>query len=131
MKKEKNNIYVRKSCLTGKVVHICFAPSRSAARQSYFRAKKAELKLVRQYDNNANKRRKRMLEMLNECLNEIPITEPLSKEIQEAAKRFRKLIDENLSFDREFINHITEETKRQNENKKIWKQMRERKKIQN
>ena len=125
MKRERNIIFIRRSCLTGRVVHICRARSRHAARQSYYIAKKAELKLVKQYDANASKRRKRMLDMLDDCLNEIPITKPLSKDIQEAAKRFRKLIDEEIAFDREFIEHIREEERRKKENKKIWKKMRE------
>ena len=123
-----NVLVIRKSCLTGKVVWIYWGPTRKAANVAYHRACKEELKRINHWKERADIRRRNILNILNECLADIPVTEALTPEQAEAARQLRNLSKEDIACHREFYEHIIEEQRRRAEDKKIRQQMREREK---
>ena len=125
-RKQYNVIVIRRSCLTGKVVWLYRGPSKSAAHVAYHRACKAEIQRVRHWGETAAKRRSNIMRLLNECLDEIPITATLTPQQIEWSRMLRSISKEDIACHREFYDHIIEERRRRDEANKIRQQMRER-----
>lgn len=125
-KMNKKVLIIRKSCLTGKIVWIYSGVSRKAGYVAYHRACEAEIKRTRKYAETSEQRKRRILKMLNDCLAEIPITVPLTKEQTEAARELRSIAKEDIACHREFYEHIIEERRRRKEDKTIREKMKER-----
>lgn len=117
-------LVVRKSCLTGKVVWLYWGSSQGAARWAYHHACEEEIKRVNNWGERAEARRRNILKLLDECLSYIPITEALTPEQAEAARRLRNLSKEDIACHREFYEHIMEERRRREEDREIRKKMR-------
>lgn len=119
-------LVIRKSCLTDKVVWIYWGPTRRSANVAYHRACKKEIKRVNNWGQRAEQRRREILNVLNECLADIPITEALTPQQAESARQLRNLSKEDIACHREFYEHIMEERRRREEDKRIRRQMAER-----
>lgn len=122
----KKVLVIRKSCLTGKIVWVYYGLNKKAAYVAYCRACKLEIKKQNNWEETSEKRKRRILKLLNDCLAEIPITTPLTKEQTEMARELRTIAEEDIACHREFYNHIMEERKRRTEDRKIREEMRKR-----
>ena len=125
----KKIIIMRRSCLTGKVVWLYTGPTRGAGRIAYYRACRAELRYAQRFSDAADRRRANIMRLLNECLAELPITETLTREQTEAARRLRALAEEQPAYQRDFLEHVVEERKRRKEDKEIRRKSRERQNV--
>ncbi len=123
-KKNGSVIVIRKSCLTGKVVWIYKGKNRHAARTAYYRACREEARRTRKEKETKAQRRKNILKVLEDCLDEIPITEALTPKQVEAARQMRNISNEDIGSHREFFEHIMEERRRRKQDMKIRQQMK-------
>lgn len=126
MRMPKRVIVIRKSCLTGKVVWVYKGSSRHAASTAYWRACQREVERVRHWGETAAQRRARIMQLLNECLEDLPITADMPPKQKAAVRQLLRLSKEDIACHREFYEHIMEERRRRTEDAKIRKQMRER-----
>ncbi len=117
---------IRKSCITGNVVWVYNAPTYGAARVAYKRACDKELERVKHLPKVRAERKRNVMRIINECTADLSPLEPLSTEQQTALKELRRLAEEPIATDLEFYEHIVEERRRQAEDKRIRKEMRER-----
>lgn len=118
-------IVIRRSCLTGRAVWMWCGKSRCAAYKAYSRACAAEVDRVRRWGETTVRRRSAILQLLNECLADIPITQSLTPEQTAAATALRELSREDVGCDREFYNHIIEERRRRADIRQMRKAERE------
>ena len=115
LRRNEKDIYVRRSCINGKVVWMARCKSRKAADVSYCRAVKAELQRKSHLPRLDKQRRHNILAMLNEYLDYIPITQALTPEQVAASKYIRALSAEEIATHSEFYDHIIEEKRRRQE----------------
>jgi len=124
--KKKKHLYMRRSCLTDKVVWLHWAVSLGAKRVCYHHAWKHEEKLARKWPKMEANRRHVILGILAECLDDIPLWQPLTQEQREAGKRLQALAEESVPFYRGFLDHEREERKRRNKHLKMMRERRAR-----
>lgn len=118
-----NLLVIRKSCITGHVVWLYRGSSKTAARQAYYRARKRVLSGV---NDRAAKQEKYIFNMINECIADLDVTQPLNAEQKSAIRQLKRLAKEQMADDEEFREHVIEEEKRRREAKIIRQKMRER-----
>ena len=109
--KKKQVIVIRKSCLTGKVVWV-YRGTRGAARTAYWRACKREVERVQRWGETAAQRRARIMQLLNECIADVPITSDMPPGQEAAVRQLLRLSKEDIACHREFYEHILEERRR-------------------
>lgn len=126
-KREKKHITIVYSCLTGVPVWVYFGPTEKP-RMAYWRACKAEIELHRRWPEIVAERRDFIMGILNKCLQNQPMMSDLPPEKKKAAKRLLAMANEPQPFYSEFYDHIMEERRRKEEDRKIRQQMREREK---
>lgn len=124
--KPQKDIYIRKSCINGKVVWIGRCKSRGAARKAYHKAAQMELERVNRWEETSEQRKRNILRLKEECLADIPITQALNDEQLSAARALMSISREDIACHREFVNHILESRRRREEDNKIRAAMRER-----
>ena len=124
--KPHKKLYMRRSCLTGKVVWLHWAASLGAKRVCYHKAWKNEEKLARKWKKREERRKKVILHILEECLADIPITQPLTREQRDGGKRLQALAAESIPFYRGFLDHEREERRRRNKHLKMMRERRAR-----
>ena len=126
MKKNKNVVIIRKSCLTGKPVWIYEGPSEGAARNAYWRACKKEISLVRNWGDHTERIRSSISHFLTELTSRFSLTDEMTPEQKEGARKLQKMMEEEDVCYREFYDHIMEERRRRMEDREIRRKMRER-----
>lgn len=119
-------VEIRKSCITGNVVWVYRGPSKRAANSAYYRACQEELRRVKSMPHRAAERKRNILRFLDKCMEDMDMSQPMTKKQKAAAQALRKLADEPIATNREFYEHIIEERRRREEDRKIRKEMRER-----
>ena len=129
MKKKKKPAVtiIKRSLLTGMAVWI-YRGSGAAKTvwAAYDRARRSELERVSHWSEHVAQRKANILRMLNDCMANMPINEPLPPEVEAAARRLVSMAETPPDIDLEFYNHIMEEKRRREEDKRIRMQMRER-----
>lgn len=125
----KNKIHnitiILKSCLTGTAVWIYQGPSRNAARLAYWRACKKEVERVGRLAEAAERRRANILRMLSELTAGMPATAEMPPEKKRLARQLLALAERKIPAGA-FYEHIMEERRRREEDRRIRRQMRER-----
>ena len=119
-------VEIRKSCITGKVVWVYRGSNKRAANSAYYRACQEELRRVKSMPHRAAERKRNIMRFLDECMADMDVSSPMTKQQKAAAQALRKLADEPIASDREFYEHVIEERRRREEDRKIRQQMRER-----
>lgn len=114
------------SCITGKAVWLYQGPSKQAARAAYRRACEREIQRVRAWSKRSAERKANIKRLLGECMGDIPITASMTDEQDAAAKLLLSMSGRTVPFCRDFYEHIMEERRRHDEDKRIRKQMRKR-----
>ncbi len=102
-------------------------PSKGAANTAYWRACKKEIERVRGWGVRTAWRKSNIIRLLNECIEDIPITSEMSSKQKAAIQQLLKLSKEDIACHREFYEHIVEERRRREEDSIIRRKMRERK----
>lgn len=118
MKKNALTI-VRKSCITGKIVWIYRGASKNAARVAYLRACRHELERVKRWAELLALRKSRIMQVLVDCTDSMPIAKDLPAEKRMAARQILDVSRDEEECHSDFYNHIIEERRRHNEDKKI------------
>ena len=121
-----NVTILRHSCITGKLIWVYRGMSRHAGRDAYYRACKREIERVKHWPEYVAERKAQILKLLNDCLAKFPIDYVLTPEQKKAARTLMKIAEEEPECDMEFYNHVMEERRRREEDKRIRQQMRER-----
>lgn len=130
-RKEYPVTVIRKSCLTGKAVWIYRGPSHNAARIAYWRACKKEIERIRQWPERMARRKAEILAFLSELTANLPPVEEMPPEKRALARKLLAMADEQPDPGRAFYDHIMEERRRKEEDRRIRQAMREREKAQN
>lgn len=126
-KKKLHNItIILKSCLTGKAVWIYQGASRDAARVAYWRACRKEMERVRRMADAAARRKANIMRMLTELTDGMPAISELPPEKKQLAKQLVALSEKAPATGSAFYEHIMEERRRREEDRRIRRQMRER-----
>ena len=115
-----------KSCLTGKAVWIYQGPSKEACRRAYGRACKRELEFVRHWEERVERRRAHLRKLLADCTASLPVTGEIPPEKRAAAKVLADMAEERQECYTGFYDHILEERRRREEDRRIRQAMRER-----
>lgn len=110
---------IRYSCLTGKAVWLYQGPSKQAARAAYRRACERELSRVRMWKKISDKYKVYMRNILDAHMVTIPITSELTDAQKKAARQLLRIANEPYPCYLEFYNHIIEERRQREENKRI------------
>lgn len=130
-RKEYPVTVIRKSCLTGKAVWIYRGPSHNAARIAYWRACKKEVERVRNWPETMARRKANILAFLSELTANLPPLAEMPPEKRAAARKMLALAEEQPDPGLAFYEHIMEERRRKEEDRRIRQAMREREKAQN
>jgi len=117
-------IVIRRSCLTGKVIWVYRGPSKGAANKAYIRACHKEVERVRNWDKIVARRQTVLARTLADMLAQVPVDSALTPEQQDAAKELQRIAHEKLEVNLDFYNHIMEERRRREEDKKIRRKMK-------
>jgi hypothetical protein len=121
-----NVTMIRRSCITGKIVWVYRGMSKNAGWVAYHRVCKKELERVKHLPEMEAEYKAQILKLLNDCMANLPINAELTPDQKAAAKKLLKMADEMPPYDMEFYNHIVEERRRREEDKRIRQKMRER-----
>ena len=125
-KKTYNVTVILKSCITGRAVWIYRGPSRNAARLAYWRACRKEVERVRRWTEAAERRKANITRILTELTAGMPATAELPPEKRQLAKQLLSLSEKKIPAGGAFYDHIMEEQRRREEDRRIRRQMRER-----
>lgn len=125
MKRSKDVVVIRRSCITGNAVWIYRGPSLKAAREAYRRACKKEVERVRNWPQIAQQRREDLMNFLTKCMAKLPLAE-LTPEQKECARRIKACEKELTYCHMEFYDHIIEEARRRNEASRRWAENRKK-----
>lgn len=116
---------ILRSCLTGRPVWIYTGPSEEAAAKAYRRACKREMKRVRRWAGIAARRKASVMAMIGALTEGLPSPKDMQP-AQRAAVRLLTSASEAPPCSREFYDHIMEERRRRERDRKVRRQMRER-----
>lgn len=128
----KNNTYrkpvtvIRYSCITGNAVWVYRGPSKQAARAAYRRACEKEIKRVRAWKKTVAARNENIRRLISNCIGDIQVTESMTVEQKDAARKLLSMAGEAIPCCRDFYNHIIEERRRRDADRLIRQQMRMR-----
>ena len=121
---KKLQTFVRRSCITGKIIWIYQGYTEEGARKAYQRARKKEILRVRGWKEHARKMKEDLQAFIDHMRSKIP-TEGELTDVQKAAlKDLKAYSKEEFPCDMGFYNHILEEAKRQNEASSRWRENR-------
>ena len=123
-------IDIRYSCLTGRAVWIHTGPTGVALRVAYCRACSQEVERISNWHETTDGRRSNVMRLLNDCLAGMSIMEDLPQE-KKAAVRALLDIANNRALDRDFYDHVMEERRLREEDRKMRQQVRDKNMIQN
>lgn len=125
MGKRRNLLtFVRRSCITGKIVWVYRGISHAAAMEAYKRARKKEIRRVRMWMQEVNKRRRGIGQFIAKCTESMPLTAEMTPEQMEAARELQRMEKDEYPCHREFYEHIVEEARRRNEQSRRWRDHR-------
>ena len=124
--REGLTLFLRRSCITGKVVWAYYAKTAGAANTAYCRACKKEIERVKHWPETVAKRRAEIMKFMNECLANIPINQELTPRQKEGARRLQAEYKKDIPCYMGFYEHVMEERRRRAEDKEIRRKMRER-----
>lgn len=127
-KKNKPLRVIRKSCVTGKAVWVSHRTEYRAVWRSYKTACKCEIERTKNLAEMAARLKGGVLKFLNDCLAHLPIDVPMTTEQQAAARQMLYMAEYNPYTKSEFYEHIVEERRRREEDRKMWRMVHERKK---
>lgn len=130
VKREKKNVKIVYSCLTGKAVWVYIGPT-DRPRMSYWRASQAEIERFRRWNEIVAERKAWIRKLLNSCMEKFPMMNALPEEKRRISRRLLTMAEEKLPFHSEFYKHVMEERRRRAEDRKIRQQMREWEKAKN
>lgn len=114
-KRKRIQTFIRRSCLTGKIIWVYHGITKTAERLAYFRACKREMNRVRGWKERLDKRRRNLKRLLSDSSSGIPITDELTPEQRCAAQHLNDIGRQSSSQHSEFYEHIVEEKKRRDE----------------
>ena len=120
-------LIVKRSCLTDRIVWVYHGTSEEAARKAYWRACKKEVFRIRNWMNKMIRRRNRLLSIITHGDNSSASSSAFKLTPPEKRKSARKIIQlakEEPQPDREFYDHIIEESRRRNWASDRWKDNR-------
>lgn len=118
---------VKYSCLVPDLaVWVYRGPSKEAARIAYWRACKKEIERVKRFGSMAAKRKAGLQRLLSDCMANLPLTGSLTPAQKAAAKVISTIAETPQTCYKAFYDHIIEERRRRERDKKIRQQMRER-----
>lgn len=115
VKKIRNSatkVFIRRSCITGKVVWIYIGPSEPSAVKAYCRARCSELKRFSKWAETVTYRMANVKRLLNDCMQHLPINAELTPQQQQAVRQLLSIAKQTLSGRSEFYEHIMEENRR-------------------
>lgn len=118
---------IKRSCITGKVVWIYRGVSHNAGRHAYWKACKAEIRRIRQWTTRMAARQRALMQVVglgDSSSSSSGIYEGMTPEQQAAVKEISKMSRQPPPPDREFYNHIVEESRRRNWQSNRWKENR-------
>lgn len=118
---------IKRSCITGKVVWIYQGVSHNAGRHAYWKACKAEIRRIRQWTARMAARQRALMQVVglgDSSSSSSDIYEGMTPEQQAAVKEISKMSHQPPPPDREFYNHIVEESRRRNWQSNRWKENR-------
>ena len=116
-------VAIRKSCLTGKAVWIhSGSPSKNSEWMAYDRAKRQEMKRVKQWSDMKARRKSNIMRIFNDCMENVSRIEG---KLQTAARKLLTLSEQTISCSRDFYNHLLEERKRRSADRKFKRKMKE------
>lgn len=118
-------IFFRRSCLTNKIVWICHAPTKGAARLAYWRACKRELERVKHWSNTVARRCANIARFRSDCTAEIPITAEFTPEQVSAARQLQSIEKHESEYHSDFYDHIIEERRQREETRELRRRTRE------
>ena len=119
-----------KSCLTGRAVWIYRGPSKNASQSAYWRACKYEVERFKRWSKHVARRKANIQRLLTDCTAGIDIAGTMTPEQKAAARRLASL-SEDPAFNREFYDHVVEERRRMERDRKIRRKMRSRDSVGN
>jgi hypothetical protein len=125
-RKEKIIRSIRKSCITGKAVWLNHNMTYMGEWIAYRRACQREIELVKKYPKLMEQRRANIMKLLSDLLASLPAIGELPPEKKAAAKALMKIADSPPPCYKDFYNHIMEERRRKEADRKIRAQMKER-----
>lgn len=129
MKREKNIIVVKRSCLTGKIVWIYRGSSYEGARLAYWRACKHEVRRVRSWASRMAERRRQLMRLLtgsDSSSSSSILARKMTPEQRKAAREIIQMGKQPPPRDSAFYDHIVEEARRRNWRSNRWKDNREK-----
>ena len=119
--------FVRRSCLTGKIVWIYRGPSVAAAKKAYWRACERELKRVKNWSQTIQQRVADIEGFISVCMSSLSITDELTPTQANAARQLQAIRKRCPSCHMDFYDHIVEERRRRAVDREIRRKMRSRK----
>lgn len=117
--------FLRRSCLTGKIVWIYRASSKGAARHAYWKACKREMERVKHWSNTVAKRCSNVTRFLTDSTAEIPLTAELTPEQTAAARQLQSISKSEAEYHSDFYDHIIEEQRQRKEHRELRRRTRE------
>lgn len=130
MKKKKDTkIFIKHSCLTGKVVWV-YRGTAEGARKAYYRACKREVRRVRQWTSAMAARRQHLMKIItgsdSGSSSSTAILKRTSGERRKAVYEILRLGKQPPPQGRAFYDHLKEEARRRNWRSGRWKENREK-----
>lgn len=132
--KRKKKLFVKRSCLTGKIVWAKYCATPRGAQDAYQRACRKEVRRYRDYSLTMKRRRQKLFSVIG-----ITDSSSASSSVSSLASRSgltpkqRAAIREIQALDRdrppqggEFYDHIIEEARRRNRKSSQWRENREK-----
>lgn len=117
---------IRYSCITGQAVWVYQGPSVQAARAAYRRSCEREIKRVRRWKKTVAERKANILHIINACMAGIPIMGGMTVEQMNAARQLQSIANKTIPCCRDFYDHIMEERRRRDADRRLREQMRNR-----
>lgn len=115
----------KRSCLTNRIVWVAFAPSYKGQWAAYKRACDREIERVEHWDEYVAERRAEVMALVNDIQAKYPPA-TMTPECKAVVRKLRAMAKKAPVCDMEFYNHIVEERRRREEDRRIRRQMRER-----
>lgn len=108
-RKYKPLAIIRRSVLTGKAVWVSHKRTYKAEWRAYKQACTREVNRMRQWGNMCNRRRRNILNFINELTANLPILGDLPPEKRAALKFLRQMAETDPDKHSDFYDHICEE----------------------
>lgn len=130
MPKRKKKLFVKRSCLNGKIVWMHYCTTRKAARLAYWRACKKEVRRFRDFAQLMKKRHKKLFSVIgiddSSSASSIASRPGLTPQQRTAARELQRLDRQQPPQRSDFYDHIIEEKRRLSWQSKRWRDTQEK-----